>query len=168
MLVSVVLLDKRVHDRKAFSCDVESLDRYFRERAASDVKKSVCVCYVLAEDDNPSSVTGYCTLSSASIELTRLPAELQRQLPRYPDVPATLIGRLAVSARHRGLRFGERLLLDALHRAYEARHAIGSALVLVDAKDQSAADFYSQYGFELLTADRSRLYLPMGTVAQLS
>lgn len=167
MPVAVVLLDKQVHDRKGFSCGVELLDRYLRERAASDTRKSVSVCYVLAADDNPGVVIGYHTLSSASIQLTRLPPELQRQLPRYPDIPATLIGRLAVNAAHKGQHFGERLLLDALHRAYEARDAIGSAVVLVDAKDESAGNFYKQYGFEPLTPNPSRLYIPMATVAQL-
>lgn len=159
MPVSIVLLDKQVHDRKSFNCGVELLDRYLRERAASDARKGVSVCYVLADGDNPAEVIGYCTLSSASIQLTRL--------PRYPDVPATLIGRLAVSAAHKGQRFGERLLLDALHRAYEARDAIGSAVVLVDAKDDSVANFYKQYGFEPLTLNPSRLFMPMGTVGGL-
>lgn len=167
MPVSVVLLDKQVHDRKSFDCGVELLDRYLRERAGSDARKGVSVCYVLADDDNPAEVIGYYTLSSASIQLTRLPLALRRRLPRYPDVPATLIGRLAVSAAHKGQHFGERLLLDALHRAYEARDVIGSAVVLVDAKDDSAANFYKQYGFEPLTLNPSRLFMPMGTVAGL-
>jgi predicted GNAT family N-acyltransferase len=99
--------------------------------------------------------------------LTRLPFAMQRQLPRYPEVPATLIGRLAVNAAHVGRRYGEHLLIDALQRAYEARHAIGSAVVLVEAKDRSAACFYRRYGFEPLSPERSRLYIPMDTVAQL-
>ncbi|MEX2122968.1 MAG: GNAT family N-acetyltransferase [Woeseia sp.] len=167
MPVSVVLLDTRVHNRKGFNCGVERLDRYLRERAASDAKKSVSVCYVLIADDNPTAVIGYYTLSSASIQLARLPPGLQPKLPRYPDVPATLIGRLAISAAHRGNRFGEQLLLDALSRAHAARYAIGSAVVIVDAKGEAAAGFYAQYGFERLTSDPSRLYIPMGTVAKL-
>jgi predicted esterase len=36
--------------------------------------------------------------------LTDLPASILKRLPRYPTVPATLMGRLATDSRHRGKR----------------------------------------------------------------
>ncbi len=164
---SIVLLDKGVHDRNGFDCRAEPLTRYLREHAAADARKAVSVCYVLAADEAPSVVIGYYTLSSASIELARIPPGLQRKLPRYPDVPATKIGRLAVSRVHEGKGVGEKLLIDALNRVYEASHSIGSAIVLVDAKNESAASFYKKYGFQPLTSETRQLYIPMATVGQL-
>jgi ribosomal protein S18 acetylase RimI-like enzyme len=163
----VVLLDKGTHNRKDFQCGVEPLDRYIRERAAADVKKSVAVCYVLTADDDPSTIIGYYTLSNLSVEVTGLPSTLQKSLPKYPQIPATLIGRLAVSSAHTRQGFGEHLLLDALKRAYDARSVIGSALVVVDAKDEPAASFYTQYDFRRTKSDPRRLYILMGTIAKL-
>ena len=40
--------------------------------------------------------------------------------------------------------------------------------VVVDAKDQAAADFYSKFGFLSLPRMKSRLFLPMETIQQLS
>lgn len=164
---AIVLLDPRVHDREEFLCGVEPLDRYIRERAAADVRKNVAVCYVVTPDDDPSTILGFYTLSSLSIALTRLPDAERKRLPKYPNVPATLIGRLAVSSGRRGQKLGELLLLDASRRALHTSDAIGSALVVADAKDEQAAGFYLQYGFERFTTDPMRPYIPMGVVARL-
>ena len=48
------------------------------------------------------TIAGYYTLSSTSVQLAELPAETVRKLPRYPLVPATLLGRLAVDRRQQG------------------------------------------------------------------
>ena len=42
---------------------------------------------------------------------------ITRKLPRYPLVPATLLGRLAVDRSYQGRGYGRFLLADALHRA---------------------------------------------------
>lgn len=34
------------HDRTAFSCGSEALDRYFREQASQDIKRRVATCFV--------------------------------------------------------------------------------------------------------------------------
>jgi predicted GNAT family N-acyltransferase len=82
-------------------------------------------------------------------------------------VPATLLGRLAISEAFRGQRLGEFLLMDALHRSLALSAEIASLGVVVDAIDDSAAAFYRKYGFfELLASDR-RLFLPMGTIQQM-
>ncbi len=163
----VALLDKGIHDRKGFQCGVEPLDRYIRERAAADAKKSVAVCYVLTADDDPATIIGYYTLSNLSVELTGLPSALQKRLPKYPQIPGTLIDRLAVSLKHTKQGFGEHLLLDALKRACDARNVIGSALVIVDAKDKAAAEFYAQYDFQPTQSNPRRLYILMGTITKL-
>ena len=45
------------------------------------------------------AIGGYYTLSATSVKLTEFPADITRKLPRYPLVPATLLGRLAVADR---------------------------------------------------------------------
>jgi GNAT superfamily N-acetyltransferase len=165
--VHVAVLDTAIHDREGFRCGVESLDRYIRERAASDVKKAVAICYVLFSDDDPSTIRGFYTLSNFNIELSGLPDTIRKRLPKYPMVPATLIGRFAIGKEHRGKGFGEWLLFDALRRALQTSHVIGSAAIVIDAKDERGMAFYEKYGFQSFSADRLRLFMPMGTVAQL-
>jgi GNAT superfamily N-acetyltransferase len=152
------------HDRAAFACGVEALDRYLRLQAGQDVRRRVALCFVLVDGDDPAPL-GYFTLAAASIALADLPDVLARRLPRYPVVPATLMGRLAVDQRHRGRGLGEFLLLDALSRAL--RNEIASYAFVVDAKDEAAAAFYARYRFLPLTQAGRRLFVPMAEAARL-
>ncbi len=151
------------HARGAFTSGVEPLDRYLRTQAGQDARRRVAACFVLVEDGGVEPL-GFYTLAATSIALAELPEALTKRLPRYPAVPATLMGRLAVDGRHRGEGLGEMLLMDALARAL--RSEIATFAVVVDAKDGRAAEFYAKYDFRALTTDGRRLFLPMAEVAQ--
>lgn len=156
----------RQHDRKAFACGVEPLDRYLREQAGQDARKRVAAPFVLCEGESNVAL-GYYTLSALSVDVGVWPEDVARKLPRYPVVPATLLGRLAVDTRLRGKGRGEHLLMDALRRALLASREMASVAVIVDAKDDSAAAFYRRYGFIPFADEPRRLFLPTGTVEQL-
>lgn len=121
-------------------------------------------CFVLVAGDDPVPI-GYCTLAATGIALAELPEALAKKLPRYPVVPATLMGRLAVDARHRGQGHGEFLLFDAFSRAL--RSEIATYAFVVDAKDDKAAEFYRRYRFLPLVEGGRRLFVPMAEVAKL-
>ena len=99
------------------------------------------------------------------IALVDLPAALARKLPRYPVVPATLMGRLAVDRQHQGHGLGELLLFDAFSRTL--RSEIASYAFVVDAKDNSAQAFYEHYRFLQLAGTGRRLFLPLAEIAML-
>ena len=151
------------HDRAVFSCGVEPLDRYFRVQAGQDSRNRVTSCFVLVSADG--SVAGYYTLSASGIGLTDLPPEFVKKLPRYPIVPATLMGRLAVHQRQRGQGLGELLLFDAFSRTL--RSEIASYAFVVDAKDDAAQAFYERYRFVRLPGVGRRLFLPVAEIAAL-
>ena len=153
------------HDRAGFSCGVEPLDNYLKKQARQDVKKRVAAVFVYTPDGK--TIGGYYTLSQFSVDLGMLPQAIARRLPRYPIVPATLIGRLAVSTALRGQGIGELLLMDALHRSLRLSKQIASTAIIVDAKDERAMSFYRKYGFLELPSTAGRLFLPMATVEQL-
>jgi predicted GNAT family N-acyltransferase len=156
----------RQHDRKGFSCGVEPLDRYLRDQAGQDARKRVAAPFVLCEGKS-DEVLGYYTLSGLSVDVGAWPEDVARKLPRYPVIPATLLGRLAVDARLRGKGMGEHLLMDALRRALEASREVASVAVVVDAKDDNAVAFYRRYEFIPLRDQPNRLFLPMGTIERL-
>jgi GNAT superfamily N-acetyltransferase len=55
-------------------------------------------------------VAGFYTLTAAGIALDALAPEVVRKLPRYPVVPAALLGRLAVAENYQGKGLGGVLL----------------------------------------------------------
>jgi len=144
---------------------VEPLDRYLKTQAGQDSRRRVASCFVLTPADEPAQVLGYYTLSALSIALADLPTSLAKRLPRYPIVPATLMGRLATDSRHRGKRLGELLLFDASARVL--RSEIATFALVVDAKDDAAERFYARYHFLELSAGSRRLFLPVTEIAAL-
>ena len=100
-------------------------------------------------------IAGYYTLSATGVSLADLPVQITQKLPRYPLVPATLLGRLAVDRRHRGKGYGRFLLADALFRS--VRSEIASFALVLDAKDETAASFYEREGFIRLPGTPIRL-----------
>ena len=135
---SVEPLDTGRHERGGFRSGVEALDRYLQSQAGQDARRRVAAPFVLVLP--PSlAVIGYYTLSNASIHAAELPATVAKRLPRYPVMPATLLGRLAVDERHRGAGWGTLLLLNALRRSL--RSEIANMAVFVDAKGEPATAF---------------------------
>ncbi len=152
------------YDRTGFSCGVEPLDRYLKTLASQDTRRRVSNCFV-ALPDGAGAIAGFYTLAATSIPVQDLPAGETRRLPRYPVLPAVLIGRLAVDQRYKGLQLGAALLFDAILRALRADPAV--LTVVVDAKDDTAAAFYRHHGFQPFSSRPSCLFLPTGAAAKL-
>ena len=154
---------------------MEALDLYLRTQALQDLRRLVSAVFVITPLGQ-RRVLGYCTLSALSLALGRLalgrlPLEARRKLPRYPEVPVTLLGRLAVdrSCRGAGIRLGEHLLVDALRRSLEASAQVASYAVVVDvvAGQPDPIGFYLRYGFQALPDHPRRLFLPIATIRRL-
>lgn len=145
------------HDRSGFVSGSEALDRYFRSQASQDVKRRIATCFVAVGD--AGETVGYYTLTATSIELSSLAEPIAKKLPKYPVVPAALLGRLAVAQTFQGRGIGSILLADALKRV--ARVELGVFAIVVDAKDEPAQRFYERFGFILLPGQDRRLCLPI-------
>ena len=89
---------------------------------------------------------------------------MTKGLPRYPAIPAMLIGRLAVAVEHQGKGLGGALIADAVMRT--DRLGVGAFALIVDAKDDRAQAFYEANGFVLLPGERRRLCVPLATALQ--
>ena len=153
------------HDRRSFNCGVPPLDRYFHVQAGQDQRRHIAVCFVLPDAER-SRVAGYYTLSAFSVAGKSLPDPLQKKLPKYGQVPCTLLGRLAVDREYRGLGLGRHLLVDALRRALTQAAQVASWAVIVDAKNDDARRFYERYGFTAFSKAPQRLFLPMTTIVE--
>ncbi len=155
------------HDRAAFKCGSEPLDRYFHQQVTQDIRRRVASCFVaLNQDHEEQGIAGYYTLASASVLLADLPAPVIKKLPRYPTVPAVRMGRLAVDLAFKRQGLGAALLADALSRA--SRSEVAAYALIVDAKDNAAAAFYQHHGFIALPESPRTLFLPLATASSLT
>ena len=154
------------HKKKDFSCGKKLLDDYLQMQAKQDVKRRLSACFILEKVD--STVKGYYTLSSTSIRKELLPDDIVKKLPpTYQNLPATLLGRLAIDNSYKGQKLGELILMDALKRSYNTSlGSVGSMAVIVDPIDDEAIEFYKKYGFILLP-DSGKMFISMETISGL-
>jgi GNAT superfamily N-acetyltransferase len=150
---------RRDHPRDSFVSGVAALDRYLRELALQDVKRRVAGCFVAVAGDG--EIAGFYTLAATHVPMDALPPEIATKLPRYPVIPAMLMGRLAVASRHQGKGLGSALVADAAIRT--SGLGIGAFALVVDAKDEAAAAFHQANGFAPIPHEARRLFLPIAT-----
>lgn len=154
----------RAHDRGAFDCGDADLNIYLQRYARQNHESGGAKCFVAMPAAMPARILGFYTLSPASLIHARTPAIVSKGLGRY-DVPVFRLGRLAVdkTAQRRGL--GGALLLRAAERCMRVAQEVGGVALLIDAKSDQAAQWYSGYGaLPLLDAPLS-LVLSFGVVA---
>jgi hypothetical protein len=153
------------HDRTRFDCGVSVLNDYLAKYAKQDVKRKAAAVFVLVEREEPKRVIGFYTLCATSVTLSDLPEEVTRKLPRYPEIPAILVGRLARDVDYPGV--GSLLLSDAITRCVRVASEIAASLIIVDSKGEAATHSYEKFGFISLPKLPDRMFLPMQTAEKL-
>jgi len=106
-------------------------------------------------------VVGYFTLASGRLSVSVLPD--RGTLPARVPLSTTLLARLADDKSWQGRGVGAALLAYALRVAVQGADVIASAVIKVDAKDDSARSFYAHFGFRSLVDEQLHMYLPMET-----
>lgn len=152
------------HDRTSFSCGVAELDDHLHRQARQDAKRKVAAPFVMV--DEARRILGYYTLSAYGVRLAELPLELARKLPKYPLIPATLLGRLAVSREHQGQKLGRLLLMDALYRSWTNSAQVASVGVVAETIDDAARRFYLYHEFMPFAEHPRKLFIAMRTIEQ--
>jgi GNAT superfamily N-acetyltransferase len=150
------------HDRVSFSCGIPELDDYLRQQASQDAKRKVAAPFVMV--DETRRILGYYTLSAYGVRVEELPPDLAKKLPKYPLIPTTLLGRLAVSREHQGQKLGTLLLMDALYRSWKNSAQIASVGVVAEAIDDAARKFYLHHEFVSLPEHPRKLFIAMMTI----
>ena len=144
------------HRRELFDCGKPSLDHYLHNRVLEETRRGLGQCYVLVRPNDALYICGYYTLNAHSIEAQLTPNKLGKI--GYKEVPAILIGRLAIHQPSQNRGLGSVLLKSALLRCLEVAGQLGVRAVLVDALDDNAEAWYLRKGFQPLKVPR-KLYL---------
>lgn len=89
---------------------------------------------------------GYYAVSSFAVLRGEAPRRARREAPR--QIPAILLGRLAVDERVQGQGLGVALLRHAMELTVAASERIGVRMLVVNSLHERAAGFYRRFGFE--------------------
>jgi len=146
--------------RGSFDCGAKDLNSWLKRQASQDISKRACALFA-ALNPEKDRIAGFYTLAMYSVNLPDIPPEIHKKLPKYPLVPAFLLGRLAVDLNFRGKGVGELLLLDAMKRSLD--NEIAWWAMIVHSKEESRS-FYLRYGFCSFDDEKYRLFLPHETI----
>jgi GNAT superfamily N-acetyltransferase len=132
------------HRLAGFDCGEPALNDRLTRRALANQATGASRTWVVI--DVPAGiVVGYYASSTASVLRAAAPRRIARDQPA--DLPAILLGRMAVDSRHRGKGLGAAMLKHFMTKAIEVSEVVGVRLVLVHAKDEQAKGFYRHHGF---------------------
>jgi len=161
----ITSLEKR-HDRGAFTCGKVQLDTYLQQHASQDLRKKVAATKVL-QAKGQDTIIGFYTLAAAQVEVGQLPEDIIKHLPKKRPIPCTLLAQLGIATEWQGKGVASWLLGHVLTEVWLHSQAIGSFVLLVDAVDEGAANYWQHQGFIPFPATSVRLFLPMATIGKL-
>lgn len=164
--------DPKKHDRTAFSCGIRQIDNFFQQTANRQEKADNLRTFVMVTPHG--EVIGFYATNAHAVDYQDLPSKYARTRPGHGSIPAVYISMIGVDEKYQGKGEGGVLLTDCLERLYYASLSIGIAVVMLDVFDcgdstlvQKRISLYQSYGFEQLTANELRMYIPMKTIEEL-
>lgn len=155
------------HDREGFDCEVEALNHYFKNTALQHHKRDISKTHVLTFKEGAGPIIAYTTLSVCDVDFSQ-----ERETPilkKLPNTaPAIRLCRLAVDKKHKRQGAGKHMIGFTLTKALEVSESLGCSGIVVDAKDDTAKEYYENFGFITFTSQPLKLFLPMKTIKKLT
>lgn len=157
------------HELTRFDCGKEILNKWLQEQSHRAQNADTARTYVWTREGS-DVVRAYYSIAPTLVVKDGL---TRPQSGGYSVIPAYLIGKLATDLSLRGQGLGAELLFDAVDKIVRAAAAGGGRLIVVDALDGEAADFYRHHDFTpvkgnphrlVMTVAAARKALGLGTV----
>ncbi len=167
-----VELDKALHDRNSFDSGEEELNDFIKTKAAKHMAAGISRTMLLPAasplPDGKYPICAFYSITPSAIARETFPDALVKRLPHYP-IPVFLIAQLAVHSEFHGKGLGKITLIKALEYLWEINAHMRAFAIIVNCLNDDAQAFYAKYDFEVLCQHngRTRMFLPMKTVAQL-
>ncbi|MGV1793606.1 GNAT family N-acetyltransferase [Rhizobium sp. A37_96] len=154
----------RKHNRKGFDCGQTDLNDFLMKYARQAHESGASKTFVAVDDADSTTIFGFYTLSPAQVDFDLAP-EVARPAGggRHP-IGGFRLGRLAVSTSQQGRGLGGELLIAAARRCIQASAQVGGSLLLIDAKDERAAEWYKSYGALEIPKAPLALVLPYSVI----
>lgn len=151
------------HNRASFDCGDAALNQFLQRHARQSHEKGGAKTFLAVDNADNKKILGFYSLSPASIAYERTPEIIKRGLARH-EVPVFRLSRLAVDRSVQGAGLGGQLLLSAGHRCLLVATQAGGVALLIDAKNERVAPWYTNYGAAPLLDAPLSLLLPFKTI----
>jgi GNAT superfamily N-acetyltransferase len=132
------------HLVEGFDCGKLALNVWLIRHALNNQASGTSRTWVVVEAGSHDVVAFYAS-AAASVLRSSAPKKMQRNQPE--EMPAILLARMGVDARHAGHGLGAALVKHFMLKALEVAQSVGLRVLLIHAKDDEAKTFYMHYGF---------------------
>jgi GNAT superfamily N-acetyltransferase len=135
------------HDTGDFDCGNTALNDYLKKHALANAAAGLAKTFVIGLEKQPATVVGYYSIAAGSVEKHKASTRVSTGTPNY-NIPVVRLARFAVACQYQRHGLGSNMFHYALKQIAGASEILGIRAVLVHAKNEKAANFYQQHGFE--------------------
>ena len=165
--LAISKFDKALHDRSAFSCGFEPMDKFLKEALTDHIKTGYLTAF-MATEEGRKDVIGFYTLNAFAVSPDHIETPKRPRPP--PTIPATYMKVVAVREDWQRRGLGRALMVHALRQAMEISEKVGSMAIVLDVLRDEAFErrfaFYRGLGFQLMNDPDNvdRVYVSMKDV----
>jgi GNAT superfamily N-acetyltransferase len=152
----------RKHDRKAFDCGDAAMNDFLRRYARQSHDLGAAKTFLAIDDADNKTILGFYSLAPGALAYVDTPEMMRCGLAQH-DVPGFRLARIATHVRVQGQGLGGQLLAAAARRCLRASTVVGGVVLIMDAKNQRAAQWYASYGAVPLHSKPLTLVMSLAT-----
>ena len=134
------------HDRKGFDCGQDELNTFIAQYARQAHEGGSAKTYCAIDVADGKTIFGFYTISPGQVEMHQVPLAARPPGGGRHAFSGFRLARLAVAKAYQGQQLGGRLLVRAIGRCKKVSTEVGGTALLIDAKDEQGAAWYSLYG----------------------
>lgn len=155
------------HDRVAFSCGNENIDRFLRTTASRHQDRRIAKTMIaVAADGDPRQIIGFYTVTPHEFRGEELPDPFRKatRAGSLSAVAGALLAQLAVNAPFQGQGVGKVVVKHALLRIAGLAGDSGCAAVVTEPIDDRARSLYRGFDFEPMREGSNRMIVATKTI----
>jgi GNAT superfamily N-acetyltransferase len=152
------------HDRQSFDCGDPSMNAFLQRYARQSHESGAAKTFLAVHNADNKTILGFYSLAPGALAYADTPETVRRGLARH-DVPGFRLARIATALRWQGQGLGGQLLAAAARRSLRAAAEVGGVVLIIDAKNDRAARWYTSHGAVRLSNKPLTLIMSLVTFA---
>lgn len=153
----------RKHDRKSFDCGDAELNDFLQRYARQSNDLGGAKTFLAIDDADNKTILGFYSIAPGSLSYADTPEIVRRGLAQH-DVPGFRLARIATHLSVQGQGLGGQLIGAVGRRCLRVAGEVGGVVLIIDAKNDRAANWYASYGAMPLQDKPLTLVLALATL----
>ncbi|WP_263588885.1 GNAT family N-acetyltransferase [Sphingopyxis sp. GC21] len=150
----------KAHDCHTFDCGDMAMNDFLRRYARQSHEQNASKTFCAIDASAPNRVLGFYTITPSAVAHEDVPTRMTKGLAQH-EIAGFRLARIATDIAVAGQGLGGQLLVSAALRCLRIAEQAGGRLLIIDAKNERAAEWYASYGAEPLQDKPLTLVMPL-------